>query len=78
MRGGQVFFVHNRIDSIFAVGSLLKSIVPDARIGVAHGRMHEDMLEDVMKKFIAAEYDILLATSIIESGLDIPAANTIN
>lgn len=77
MRGGQVFFVHNRIDSIFAVGSLLKSIVPDARIGVAHGRMHEDMLEDVMKKFIAAEYDVLLATSIIESGLDIPAANTI-
>lgn len=77
MRGGQVFFVHNRIDSIFAVGSLLKSIVPDARIGVAHGRMHEDMLEDVMRKFIAAEYDILLATSIIESGLDIPSANTI-
>ncbi len=77
MRGGQVFFVHNRIDSIFAIGGILKSILPDARIGVAHGRMHEDMLEDVMRKFISGEYDILLATSIIESGLDIPTANTI-
>ncbi len=76
-RGGQVFFVHNRIDSIFAVGSVLRNIVPEASIGVAHGRMKEDALEDVMSRFVKGEYDVLLTTSIVESGLDIPSANTI-
>jgi len=76
-RGGQVFFVHNRIESIFSVGDLLRRLVPEAKIGVAHGRMHEDALEDVMTRFISNEYDLLLSTSIIESGLDIPSANTI-
>ncbi len=76
-RGGQVFFVHNRIDSIFAIGNVLRQIVPEARVGVAHGRMKEDALEDVMSRFVKGEYDILLTTSIVESGLDIPRANTI-
>jgi transcription-repair coupling factor (superfamily II helicase) len=76
-RGGQVFFVHNRIESIFAVGNVLKEIVPEAKIGVAHGRMREDALEEVMSKFIRGENNVLLSTSIVESGLDIPAANTI-
>ncbi|MBI5696796.1 MAG: transcription-repair coupling factor [Nitrospirae bacterium] len=76
-RGGQVFFVHNRIETIFAVGDMLKGIVPDARICVAHGRMHEDALEKVMSGFISGEFNLLLTTSIIESGLDIPSANTI-
>ena len=76
-RGGQVFFVHNRIDSIFAIGNLLRQIVPEASIGVAHGRMKEDALEDVMSRFVKGEYNVLLTTSIVESGLDIPSANTI-
>ncbi|MHB8172830.1 MAG: transcription-repair coupling factor [Nitrospirota bacterium] len=76
-RGGQVFFVHNRIDSIFAVGNVLKQIVPEASIGVAHGRMREDALEEVMSRFVKGDYNVLLTTSIVESGLDIPSANTI-
>jgi transcription-repair coupling factor (superfamily II helicase) len=76
-RGGQVFFVHNRIETIFAIGNVLKEIVPEAKIGVAHGRMREDALEGVMSKFIKGESNVLLSTSIVESGLDIPAANTI-
>jgi transcription-repair coupling factor (superfamily II helicase) len=76
-RGGQVFFVHNRIESIFAIGNVLKEIVPEAKVGVAHGRMREDALEEVMSRFIKGESNVLLSTSIVESGLDIPAANTI-
>jgi transcription-repair coupling factor (superfamily II helicase) len=76
-RGGQVFFVHNRIESIFKVAELVTSVVPEARIAVAHGRMREAELEEVMTKFITGQVDLLLTTSIIESGLDIPAANTI-
>lgn len=76
-RGGQVFFVHNRIDTIFAVGSMLRALVPEARIAVAHGRMREDALERVVTEFVSGAYDMLLSTSIIESGLDIPSANTI-
>jgi transcription-repair coupling factor (superfamily II helicase) len=76
-RGGQVFFVHNRIESIFAIGNVLKEIVPEAKIGVAHGRMREVALEEVMSRFIKGESNVLLSTSIVESGLDIPAANTI-
>ncbi|MBN1552909.1 transcription-repair coupling factor, partial [bacterium] len=76
-RGGQVFFVHNRVKTISAISAHLQRIVPEARIGIAHGQMKEKMLETVMKKFVAGEIDVLLSTSIIESGLDIPNANTL-
>ncbi len=76
-RGGQVFFVHNRIHDIHEVAHRLARIVPDARIGIGHGRLSETELEGVMLDFVAHRTDILLATTIIESGLDIPSANTI-
>jgi transcription-repair coupling factor (superfamily II helicase) len=76
-RGGRVFFVHNRIDTIFSVGSMLAALVPEARISVAHGRMREDQLERVVSGFVSGSTDVLLSTSIVESGLDIPSANTI-
>ncbi len=76
-RGGQVFFVHNRVRSIAAMQKFLSELVPRARIGVAHGQMGEGKLEEVMARFVNRELDLLLATSIIESGLDIPSANTI-
>jgi transcription-repair coupling factor (superfamily II helicase) len=76
-RGGQVFFVHNRVRSIHAIEKFLSELVPKARIGVAHGQMAQGKLEDVMARFVNKELDVLLATSIIESGLDIPSANTI-
>ncbi len=76
-RGGQVFFVHNRVRDIEQVANIILKLVPDARIGVAHGQMDGAKLEKVMLKFIAGEFDILVSTNIIESGLDIPNANTI-
>jgi transcription-repair coupling factor (superfamily II helicase) len=76
-RGGQVFFVHNRVSDIEALANVVYKLVPDARIGIAHGQMEGDKLEKVMLKFIDAEYDVLVSTNIIESGLDIPNANTI-
>ena len=76
-RGGQVFFVHNRVQTIEAMHNYLKRVVPQARIAVAHGQMHERSLEGIMLAFLAKQYDVLLCTSIIESGLDIPSANTI-
>jgi transcription-repair coupling factor (superfamily II helicase) len=76
-RGGQVFFVHNRVRSIGAMERFLAEIVPRARVGVAHGQMAQGRLEEVMARFVNKELDVLLATSIIESGLDIPSANTI-
>ena len=76
-RGGQVFFVHNRVSDIEAMGNLIKRLVPDARIGVAHGQMEGDRLEKVMTRFIEGETDVLVSTNIIESGLDISNANTI-
>lgn len=76
-RGGQVFFVHNRVRDIEQVANIILKLVPDSRIGVAHGQMEGSKLEKVMIKFIAGEYDILVSTNIIESGLDIPNANTI-
>ncbi|MFH1239335.1 MAG: transcription-repair coupling factor, partial [bacterium] len=76
-RGGQVFFVHNRVLSINKVAQELKRIVPQARIVVAHGQMPERELEQVMLSFIAGEFDILVTTTIIESGLDIPNVNTL-
>lgn len=76
-RGGQVFFVHNRIKDIESIAYMIKKLVPDAKVTFAHGQMEGDQLEDVMLKFVDAEYDVLVSTNIIESGLDIPNANTI-
>ncbi len=76
-RGGQVFFVHNRIHDIHLVSHRIQQLVPDASIGIGHGRLSETELEDVMLDFIKGRTQILLATTIIESGLDIPNANTI-
>ncbi len=76
-RGGQVFFVHNRIQSIPAVYNHLSTLVPEARIGIGHGRLPEEQLAEVMQQFTAGQLDVLLCTSIIESGLDIPNANTL-
>ena len=76
-RGGQLYFVHNRVDSIWEVAALLQRLAPEARIAVGHGQMPEDELEQVMLRFVRHEADILLSTTIIENGLDIPLANTI-
>lgn len=76
-RGGQVFFVHNRVQSIGAMEEFLRRAVPQARVAVAHGQMKEGELEKKMLAFVSREADILLSTAIIESGLDIPTANTI-
>lgn len=76
-RGGQLFFVHNRVQSIQRVAENIASLVPLARVGVAHGQMGAAELEDVMVRFINHELDVLVCTTIVESGLDIPNANTI-
>ncbi|MEP7158705.1 MAG: transcription-repair coupling factor, partial [Chloroflexota bacterium] len=76
-RGGQVFFVHNRVETIEAQAEQLRQLLPAARIVVAHGQMGEGQLEKVMLSFARGEYDVLVCTTIIESGLDIPNANTI-
>lgn len=76
-RGGQVFFVHNRVSDIEQVANVIFKLVPDSRIGIAHGQMEGHQLEKVMIRFIEGEYDVLVSTNIIESGLDIPNANTI-
>jgi transcription-repair coupling factor (superfamily II helicase) len=75
-RGGQAFFVHNRIESLAERGARLQELVPEARIAMAHGQMNEATLERVMSDFVEGRYDILCSTAIIESGLDIPRANT--
>ena len=76
-RGGQVFFVHNRVESIFSIGHLIQRLVPEARVVIGHGQMVEDTLERAMLDFVAKKFDVLLATTIVENGLDIPNANTI-
>ena len=76
-RGGQVFFVHNRVHNLASYAAYIKRLVPEARVGMAHGQLHEKDLEDVMWKFWRQEIDVLVCTAIIEAGLDIPAANTI-
>lgn len=76
-RGGQVYFLYNRVRSIEQMHERLKALVPDARIGIAHGQMRENALEDVMLDFYAGAYDVLLCTTIVESGLDVPDANTL-
>jgi transcription-repair coupling factor (superfamily II helicase) len=75
-RGGQVFFVHNRIETIVAVADHVRRIVPRARVAVAHGQMKERELEDIMHRFVSGEIDVLVSTLIVESGLDVPNANT--
>jgi len=76
-RSGQVYFVHNRVSSIYSLASYLERLVPEARIIVGHGQMKETELEQVMLKFIRREFDILVSTTIIENGLDIPLVNTL-
>jgi transcription-repair coupling factor (superfamily II helicase) len=76
-RGGQVFFVHNRVESIYEIAARIQELVPPARVAVAHGQMNESELEKVMLAFMRHEFDVLVATTIIENGLDIPLANTI-
>jgi transcription-repair coupling factor (superfamily II helicase) len=76
-RGGQVFFIHNRVESIETIAALVQRLVPNARLGVAHGQMNEKEMEQVMLDFVDYKYDVLAATTIIENGIDIPRANTI-
>src|ERR687895_423933 len=75
-RGGQVFFVHNRIETIEAVADHVRRLAPRARVDVGHGQMRERDLEEVMRKFVNGEIDVLVSTMIVESGLDVPNANT--
>jgi transcription-repair coupling factor (superfamily II helicase) len=75
-RNGQVFYLHNRVKTIYSVAKKLEALFPKLRIAVGHGQMNEDELELVMTEFVAGEYDILVCTTIIESGLDIPNCNT--
>ena len=77
IREGQVFYVHNRVESIDRVANKLKELVPEARIAVAHGKMNENQLEQVIFDFWEKKFDVLVATTIVESGLDIPNANTL-
>jgi len=76
-RGGQVFFIHNRVETIDAIAALVQRLVPQARMAIGHGQMNEQEMERVMLDFVAYKYDVLVATTIIENGIDIPRANTI-
>src|SRR2546425_7466663 len=76
-RGGQVYIVHNRVESIYSLANFIQKLAPKARVGVAHGQMGEKELEQVMTRFMHHQFDILVATTIIENGLDIPLANTL-
>ena len=76
-RGGQVFFIHNRIENIKEVAGMLQRLVPDAKIGTGHGQMEGKKLEELMLAFMNGDFDVLVSTTIIESGLDVPNANTI-
>ena len=76
-RGGQIFFIHNRIENIKEVAGLIQRLVPDAKIGIGHGQLDGKKLEQLMLAFINGEFDVLVSTTIVESGLDVPNANTI-
>ena len=76
-RGGQIFFIHNRIENIKEVAGMIQRLVPDAKIGIGHGQMEGKKLEELMLAFINGEFDVLISTTIVESGLDVPNANTI-
>jgi len=77
LRGGQVFFIHNRIENIKEVAGLIQRLVPDAKVGIGHGQMEGKKLEQLMLQFINGDFDVLVSTTIVESGLDVPNANTI-
>ena len=76
-RGGQIFFIHNRIENIKEVAGMIQRLVPDAKIGIGHGRMEGKKLEQLMLAFMNGEFDVLVSTTIVESGLDVPNSNTI-
>jgi len=76
-RNGQVFFINNRIENIKEVAGMIQRLVPDARVGIGHGQLDGKKLEELMLAFMNGEFDVLVATTIIESGLDVPNANTI-
>lgn len=76
-RGGQIFFIHNRIENITEVAGMIQRLVPDAKVGIGHGQMDGKKLEDLMLRFMNNEFDVLVSTTIVESGLDVPNANTI-
>src|SRR5690625_4946704 len=76
-RGGQVFLLYNRIENIEKVAQEISGLVEDVSIGIAHGRMNESELEDVMLGFLEGEYDVLVSTTIIETGVDLPNVNTL-
>ncbi|MBM3725009.1 MAG: transcription-repair coupling factor [Acidobacteria bacterium] len=76
-RGGQVYFIHNRVDSIYARAASIQELVPNCRVGVGHGQMNEQQLERVLLGFMRHEYDVFVSTTIVENGIDIPLANTI-
>lgn len=76
-RGGQVFFIHNRIENIREVAGMIQRLVPNAKIGIGHGQMEGKKLEEMLLKFMEGQFDVLISTTIIESGLDVPNANTI-
>jgi transcription-repair coupling factor (superfamily II helicase) len=76
-RGGQVFFIHNRIENIKEVAGMIQRLVPDAKIGIGHGQLDGKKLEDLMLAFMNGQFDVLVSTTIVESGLDVPNANTI-
>lgn len=76
-RGGQVFFIHNRVENIREVAGMIQRLVPDAKIGVGHGQLEGKKLEEIMLSFMNGDFDVLVSTTIIESGLDVPNANTI-
>lgn len=75
-RGGQVYFIHNRVQSIYSIADRVRSLVPEARIKIGHGQMNEDELEKTMVQFFHREIDVLICTTIVESGMDVPTANT--
>jgi transcription-repair coupling factor (superfamily II helicase) len=77
LRDGQVFYIHNRVNSIDRCASAISNLVPEARVRVAHGQMSESALEEVILSFWEKEFDILVCTTIIESGIDIPNSNTL-
>ena len=77
MRSGQVFFIHNRVENIHEVSLTIQRLVPDARVGVGHGQMDGKKLEKTLINFMNGEFDVLIATTIIENGIDVPNANTI-
>ena len=76
-RGGQVFYLHNRVDTIERTASALQAALPDARIRTAHGKMGEEQLGEIWESMVAGEIDVLVCTTIIETGVDVPSANTL-